>query len=127
MLNAAFVSVYTSKNGFQESQAPAARVKVWCKEDLYWGEQSQVREQLDELVICKFVRSDVLHLWVLMELADAIVRWLDYFEMIVAIGKADTIHVFSNSKKKAVGNFRLVDFSPKALGDDRGNPPEKDL
>lgn len=35
MLNAAFVSVYTSNNGFQESQAPAAREKVWCKEDLY--------------------------------------------------------------------------------------------
>lgn len=44
MLNAAFVSVYTSKNGFQESQAPAARVKVWCKEDFYSGEESHVRE-----------------------------------------------------------------------------------
>lgn len=62
MLNAAFVSVCTSKNGFQESQTPAARVKVWCTEDLYWREESHVGEQLNDLVICKFIRYDVLHL-----------------------------------------------------------------
>lgn len=31
--------------------------------------------------------------------------------MVMAIGKAD-IHVCRNRKKKTLGNFRLIDFSP---------------
>lgn len=60
MLNAAFVSVFTSKNGFWESQAPEAG-KVWYKGDLDLVEENQVREQLSRLDIHKSIGSDGLH------------------------------------------------------------------
>lgn len=58
VLNAAFVSVFTSKNSFQESQATEARGKLWCKEDLHLVEENQVREQLNWTYI---IGPDGLH------------------------------------------------------------------
>lgn len=37
ILDVFFASVFTTKTGLQESQAPATRGKVWSEEDLYLG------------------------------------------------------------------------------------------
>ena len=39
ILNVFFASIFSTKTGLQESQAPANRVKVWIKEDLLLVEE----------------------------------------------------------------------------------------
>lgn len=48
VLNAFFASVFASKTGLQESQAPQTRGKVWNKEDLPSMEKDQVREHFQQ-------------------------------------------------------------------------------
>ena len=76
VLGAFFASVFTSKTGLRESQAPETRGKVWKEKDFPLVEDDQAREHFNKLDIRKSMVPEGLQPQALKELADAIARLL---------------------------------------------------
>ncbi|GAB0177898.1 mitochondrial enolase superfamily member 1 [Grus japonensis] len=76
VLNAGFLSVFTSKTGLQESQVLETKGKDWSKKDVPLIEEDQIREYLSNMDTHKPMGPDGIHPQVLRELADVIVRLL---------------------------------------------------
>ena len=76
ILNAFFVSVFTSKTSLQESQVPETKGKDWSQKDVPLVKEDQIREYLSNMDIHKPMGSDGIHPQVLRELAHVIVRLL---------------------------------------------------
>ena len=74
VLNAFFISVLIVKTILQKSKDSEIKQKVRSKEYLPLVEEDQVREYLRKLDIQNSMGSNEMHLQVLRELADAVVR-----------------------------------------------------
>lgn len=58
VLNAFFISVFTSKSSLQKFKDLGTKGKVWSKEDLLLVEEDQVRDYLSKLDILKSMGPD---------------------------------------------------------------------
>jgi len=119
LLNAFFASVFSTKAGPQESQAPEVREEACRKDDLPLVEEDCVRDHLSDLDAHKSMGSDGMHPRVLRELADVIAEPLSIiFERSGRKGevpedwrKANVTPVFNKSKKEDPGNYRPVSLT----------------
>jgi len=74
LLKATFASVFTTKTGLQESQAPEASLKGWSKKDVPLIEEDRVRKYLSKQDVFNSTGPGGMHPWVLRKLAVVAVR-----------------------------------------------------
>ncbi|KAK4810486.1 hypothetical protein QYF61_004266 [Mycteria americana] len=106
VLNAFFASVFTSKTGLQEYQAPETRGKAWSKEDVLFVEEDQIREYLSKLDVHKSMVLDRMQPRVLREPADVI----RLGEVPKDWRKAKVTPIFKKGKEDP-GNYRPVSLT----------------
>ncbi|PKU29730.1 rna-directed dna polymerase from mobile element jockey-like [Limosa lapponica baueri] len=119
LLNAFFASVFAAKAGPQEPQTLEVGERVWSKEDSPSIKEDRVRDHFGKLDTHRYIGPDGMHLRVLRELADVIVKPLSIiFERSQRTGEvpedwreANVTPVFKKGKKENPGNYRPVRFT----------------
>jgi len=119
LLNAFFPSVFSTKAGPQESQAPEVREEAHREDDFPLVEEDCVRDHLSDLDVHKSMGHDGMHPRVLRELADVVAEPLSIIferswrtrEVPEDWRKANVTPIFKKDKKEDPGNYRPLSLT----------------
>ena len=119
VLNNFFASVFSRKCSSHTAQVTDGKGRDWEHDKLPTVGEDQVQHHLRNPKMCKFMRPDEVHLWVLGELVDEVAKSLSLTsEKLWQSSKVpsdwkrgNTPPIFKKGKKGRAGNYRPVSLA----------------